>query len=187
MIDKFIVKANPFDLKSNTLANLEQLTASYKNNAKDLNQAIDKLSDSLNPKYWQADHIHLVVNKGEKVFDFEKQSVQKLMEIIDDGRESASFNSVIQTSINSMVQADNTLATVAINDASQVSGDDAQKKVAQAQLEMIKAAQAVSSGHYDDAINHYKNAWELAQQAIYGNDGHGDSNHGNDGHGDNHQ
>jgi hypothetical protein len=87
------------------------------------------------------------------------------MDILGDDHESNSFNTSVQKSINQLVDADKTISTIAISDASSSSGGDAKDDLATAQKEMSKAADDSSKGHYSSAIEHYKNAWELAHKA----------------------
>ena len=120
-----------------------------------INVALDHLNRSLAPGLWQ-DDTHLT-NKGEKVFNEQRAAVSKLMEITN--RPAPEIAAVIQA----LVGADQSLAQTAIMDAMAALGEP--KEIAKALDEMDKAAREVTKGNFDKAIEHYKHAWQQAQQA----------------------
>ncbi len=115
-------------------------------------------------KLWQS--IEPNPKQGEKVFNFEKKAVNKLMKIIKDGDESTLVEDIIQVAIDNMVTIDGSLASDAIKKASLLTDDKSSRKVEEAQKEMDKASEEISKGNFDNAINHYKNAWKKAQEAL---------------------
>jgi len=66
--------------------------------------------------------------------------------------------------IDTLDHADRILADDAVADAVGASGDPQQ--VAQAQDETAAAAADIAAGHFDTAVERYKNAWKKAQQAM---------------------
>ena len=66
--------------------------------------------------------------------------------------------------ISSLLGADQLLAQTAINDAIAAHGNAA--KIAEAQTEMVNAATSIASHDYSGAIDHYKTAWQKAEDAF---------------------
>jgi YVTN family beta-propeller protein len=152
--------------KQSVIPSLQSLTAVDHDDKQDLKQAIEAVQDSVDPSLWQSDGIHLVVKKGEQVFDDEQQAVQQLQGIIDDKRESSSFNATVQNDISELVGVDQGLAKTAIADALDLppSGDSA-KDIAQAQKIMTDASTDADQGHFAEAIQDYSQAWSIAENA----------------------
>ncbi|MCK9209560.1 MAG: T9SS type A sorting domain-containing protein [Ignavibacteriaceae bacterium] len=119
-------------------------------------EAISHINKSLKAELWK-DANHLT-QKGNKVFDEEKDAVEKLT----DKKFNGQFKIDALVAINFLITADRTLAQVAIDDAVAVcNGDkDCQKDIDKANDEMAKAATAIGKGNFGDAIERYKNAWE---------------------------
>jgi len=145
----------PRVLKQGALTSLRALLPTG-NKQKDtkIKQAIERLQQSLASKLW-LDDSHLT-QKGKKVFDREKQAVDKLRQIKNPPPTVASV-------INTLVAVDRALARTAIGEAT-TSGGRA-KKLAEAEKEMQKASKEIAKGHPAQAIEHYGNAWKKAQQA----------------------
>ena len=151
--------------KNGIISSLQALSPTDKDDSHDLDEAIKKLTDSTDPKLWQSEN-DLNPKEGEKVFDSEKDSVHKLMDMIKHGKESSTFNNDIQNAIDGMVSVNRTIASQEIDKAGTIPGNDASHKVAEAQKEMDKASDEISKGHFDNAIDHYKNAWKQVQDVI---------------------
>jgi hypothetical protein len=75
----------------------------------------------------------------------------------------AAFAAEIAAVIQALVGADQTLAQTAIREATAAQGDPG--TIAKALDEMDKAASEISRGNFDNAIEHYKHAWQQAQRA----------------------
>jgi len=91
-------------------------------------------------------------------------AVHTLMDLQKD-KKTQIPSATLQGWINSLVSADQTLAQTEINDATSAGGDP--KKLAEAQKEMAKASESASKGNYDDAIDHYRNAWNKAEESVH--------------------
>jgi len=65
----------------------------------------------------------------------------------------------------SLVSVDSGLAQTEITDATNAGGDA--KKLAEANKEMAKAADSLTKGKPDEAIEHYENAWHKAEESIH--------------------
>jgi len=118
------------------------------------------LASALDPALW-IDGNHLKAKHGNKVFDREKDAVKELMEL---KRKGSIPDATLQGMIDKLVHADQILASDAITQAIVALGDHG--KIAQAQIEMLKAAAELAHHNYDDAIEHYGKAWERAEQAM---------------------
>jgi predicted extracellular nuclease len=146
MIDKMAVR--------DALAAL--LPADDKNTTKQIEKAIDGIDASLNPDWWIDDQT--ITDK--KVFDGERQAVVQLELVVAGGVPEAA---AAQEAIDILVNADRQLARIAIIAATNAGGDPA--KLAEAEFAMSEAAAYVAAGLYNEAINAYKNAWDLATKA----------------------
>jgi nitrous oxidase accessory protein NosD len=146
---------------------LDQVNAAIpgasKHDADKLKDVSKKLTDSLTPSNW-IDGSHLVPKRGDHVFDDEKDAVHTLMDMQKD-KNTQIPSATLQSWIDQLVSADQTLAQTEINDATTAGGDA--KKLADAQKEMAKASDSLSKGKYDDAIDHYKNAWHKAEESVH--------------------
>ena len=136
----------------------------------------------------------MVVKTGDKVFDDEKQAVQHLKNIADGKKESASFAATIQNDINTLVDVDQGIASVAISDANATANgyaganaEDVKQDIAEAQKQVSDAANGTSKGA-SESIDDYRQAWSHAEDAIKDTtqDSHGgDHEDGNDNHQEN--
>jgi hypothetical protein len=146
--------AGPQDVKQAVRASLQsQLPSGNKDTDKRLNDAIDHIDKSLDPKLW-ADATHPDPKKGDKVFNEEKEAVKALMGIKNP-------SATVTTAISQLVAIDRGIAANAIAEAA---GGDA-KKLADANKELAKGDDEASKGHFDGSIDHYKNAWKKALEA----------------------
>lgn len=159
--------------KQSVIPSLLAITPAGHDDQQDFKQAIDAVQDSVNANLWQSDGIHLVVKKGDKVFDYEKQAVDHLTDIIKEKKESSSVVTTLQNDISTLTDVDQKLATTAISDANTaangLTGDhakDAQSDISQAQKEMTQASDEISKGQFAAGIEHYSNAWRHAEDAI---------------------
>jgi hypothetical protein len=154
--------AAPQTMKSDAKADLTNLrnSTSDKEDKKKLSDAIEQLTKALDPSLW-VDGSHLDQRKGEKVFQAEKDAVNKLRELLDDKKSTVSHSALLDL-IQRLVNADQKLAAIAISDAS--TGDP--KDIEKAMEELTKGGERAAQGKYDDAIEHYKNAWKSANKAV---------------------
>lgn len=66
--------------------------------------------------------------------------------------------------LNLLIEADSTLARIAIEEAKDAGGKE--KEIEKAEKEMAKALRELSKGKYHKAIDHYKHAWKHAMKAV---------------------
>ena len=111
---------------------------------------------------------------GHKVFDEEKKAVKHLMKITEEKGEHAD-TAIVKGEVEAVIEklteeADEQLAVVAINDAKSIPIQDAEKQdkvdteIAKAEEELDKAHQELAKDKPDKAIDHFKLAWEHAQE-----------------------
>ena len=120
------------------------------------------LAKSLDPKLW-IDETRLDPKHGEKVLNEEKDAVVKLLDLMKDKKSTIS-DATLQGFMNRLLNADKLLASTAIDDAVHASGDA--KKIDQANDELGKGDARFAHNNFTDAIEHYRNAWKHAQEAI---------------------
>jgi hypothetical protein len=132
-----------------------------------------KVTESVNPTLWSTDGNHLNTKRGEQVFDKEREAVKQIMDVTKNGKESTSVLNSLQNDIDQLVGVDQMLSSVvitdtqnAINGAGTSKIGDAKQDIADAQKEMSKAQDETNKKNYDDAIDHYKNAWKQAEEAL---------------------
>jgi hypothetical protein len=152
----------PKTIKQRVLQDLTALRASItdKKDGDKLDEAIKHLTKSLEPELWVSE-TRLDPKHGEKVFQEEKDAVVKLLDLMKD-KKSTIPDATLQGFINRLVSADRLLASGAINDAA---GGDV-KKIDKANEELSKGDARVADSHFTDAIEHYRNAWKHALQAV---------------------
>ena len=132
------------------------LPAGDKNTTKRIEKAIEGIEASLNTDWWVDDQT--ITDK--KVFDGERQAVVQLELVVASGVPEAV---AAQQAIDTIVNADRQLARIAIIAATNAGGDPV--KLAEAEFAMGEAAAYVAAGLYNEAINAYKVAWDLATKA----------------------
>ena len=159
--------AGPQSSKQDVLNGLLALrgTVTDKQDGKKLDEAIKHLTKSLTDSWW-IDEAHLQAKDGDKVFNEEKDAVNKLSELLKDKKNSLSADqtTIVKDSIVNLVAADRALAQVAINAAIDAGGDP--KEIDKANEEFAKGDSELAKEKYDNAIEHYRNAWQHAQHAV---------------------
>jgi hypothetical protein len=123
---------------------------------KALQKAITKLDQALSNDLWQGDSTHLTL-KGEMFFHRLRDAVKELVKIKNPP-------AIVVNAINNLVSISRKLAQTAIDEAIALPGNAT--KIAKAQSEMSKGDQDRNKGKYANAISHYEEAWEYAQQAV---------------------
>lgn len=158
------LQISPRPAKQYTLDSMTALRATVTNekDAQRLDEAIKKLTRSLDPTLWVDDN-HVDAKHGHQVFSNEKDSVSKLNEILKDSSSSLSKDT-IREYISFMVSADRMLAQTAVNDAIANSGDP--KDIEKAQENIAEGDAFLTAGNTESAIERYREAWKKAIQAL---------------------
>jgi hypothetical protein len=136
-------------------------TVTNKQIAQKLDEAIKHLSNSLEPSLW-VDGNALEPVHGETVFNEEKAAVMFMSDLIKTN--AGALAGVLQGFVNRLIAADHALADIAIHQA--ISTGGAANLITQAQNELAQGDSNTNSGEYTLAIEHFRNAWQLAQQAM---------------------
>ena len=136
-------------------------TVTDKQDGKKLDDAIKHLTNSLNPSLWINDNT-LVAKRGKKVFTEEKNVVVKLSILIK--QNNSGISGSLKQLVRRLVAADRALADIALHQAINAGGDTNQ--IAIATKELTRGNSNANAGQYNVAIEHYRNAWQHAQQAM---------------------
>jgi uncharacterized repeat protein (TIGR01451 family) len=149
--------------KRNVLTDLIALrsTVSNKQIKQKLDETIKHLSNSLEASLWVHGNALEPVH-GETVFNEEKAAVIFMSELIKTN--AGGLAGLLQGFVNRLIAADHALADIAIHQA--ISTGGAANLIAQAQNELAQGESNTNSGEYTLAIEHFRNAWQLAQQAM---------------------
>jgi hypothetical protein len=146
-------------------------TATRKQDADRLRDAVKKLDESLDPDLWIDDY-HPDPKDGQKVFDRERDAVHKLIEIQRD-KNSQFDDTTLQGWIDDIVSADQEITKRARQDALANPGGHDEDKYDKSTIEFGKALQAydpdnpeLSEGKPEESIGHLKNSWKLALESI---------------------
>jgi hypothetical protein len=125
-----------------------------KKDDKYIQEAIDRIDQSLNPDWW-LDASTLDPKNGKLVFDREHQAVQELMKVktVD-----------VQAIIDALVEVDRQIAHQQLIAAINGGGDPG--RIATAQDNMADAAEHVAAGDFAKAVLDYKKAWTNAVKAL---------------------
>jgi Divergent InlB B-repeat domain len=151
-----IAPVTPRVLKEDAVASLQALLPTGDEQADSkIQRAIHEISETLEPQLW-LDDSHLS-DKGQRVFHEEEEAAQALGRI---GNPPA----VVASVVDSLVAADQTLARIAIDEATAAGGDPS--ILAEAETQMQKAAEEIVKGDLPEAIEHYGRAWKKAQQSL---------------------
>ena len=120
---------------------------------------IARIDRSLNSRYWETETT-LHKRRGYRVFYQGWRAVLILRRLTEyDG----SFTAGAQAAIDLLVQADQTLAQVALDTA--INGGGNPERIRRAQTAMDRAAQTLANGRPGWAILYYQAAWQHAVRA----------------------
>jgi List-Bact-rpt repeat protein len=151
-----VAQPGPRVLKQDAVASLQALLPTGDEQADSkIQRAIHEINETLEPQLW-LDDSHLT-HKGKRVFHEEKEAARALGRI-------GNPPTVVAGVVDSLVAADQTLARIAIDEATAAGGDPG--VLAEAETQMQKAAEEIVKGHLPEAIEHYGGAWKKAQQSL---------------------
>ncbi len=134
-----------------------------------LDQAIRNLINSLDPNLW-VDSAHLNPLHGALALSNATKAVSVITEMIQDPQ-SMVDKGILRSVIDQLVSASRSLATTAFTDAINAHGNGDQ--INQCLTELSSADSNAADHNVDytvnnfaNAIEHYQNAWQHAQQAL---------------------
>ena len=159
----------PKSLKQDAIIELETINASKKSVQLKIDKSIWFINKSLDDKLWIDDwHLNSTTMMGARVFNMEKAAIRKLEAA---KKSDPTIGEELELAISKLTEADDMLATTAINDAKNTSVQNPEyqkivdRHITKAEKEMEKAHK-----YLEDkpalAINHFKLAWIHAQIAI---------------------
>jgi hypothetical protein len=153
----------PRAAKLEVLADLVALRATVtdRSDREKLDAAIRHLRKAVDPQLWRDDS-HPDEEVGGRVFGEEEDAVSELRDLIRDPHSTVP-DAVLLALINRMVGADRLIAQVALADAEARGGNPV--RIARARDELTKGNLALSRGRFEDAIEHYRDAWKQALRA----------------------
>jgi hypothetical protein len=126
---------------------------------KSLERATATIVNSLNPAYWNGGF--MLMGKGNKVFDEQKQAVKELADVVKAGNAQSG---AAREAIEDLLVSEEVLARTAIATAIATGGKHTE--IAKAQDALAKALAAQTAGDWDKAVDGYKKAWEQATHAV---------------------
>jgi hypothetical protein len=140
-----------------------------------IEKAIESLWHSLNvdPKHpgkpWKKEPLwlnstHLDPKHGEPVFEEEEEVAKYLDQAMKEKKCPPEIKDDLLAAIFSVVSCDQMLARVQIDDAKKAGGDP--KEIEKAEKEMVEAKEKWDKGDYEQAVEHYENAWLHAIKAM---------------------
>jgi hypothetical protein len=141
---------------------------------KRIEKTIDAINDSLDSELW-INEFDIDSQHGHMVYSEEHKAVQELQQLLKDGEKKGidpNLATAAQDSIDLLVNADRVLTITIMLDAASASGDKPkdQSKIDMenqtAEQEFAQGDTARDSGNYDNAIQHYRQAWEHAGLAL---------------------
>jgi predicted AlkP superfamily pyrophosphatase or phosphodiesterase len=115
-----------------------------------IHKAIDSVRDGLADRFWRDDAT--LGARGSSVFVADRAALQQL----------AKAGAVATPLAKALVAIDEELATAAVDEAMGERGHD--QEVARAQAALRDAAAALAAGDLARALEHYRQAWELARR-----------------------
>ena len=163
----------PVDLKERTVQVLESLLPGVgKDQKKQIEKAIKEVDGSLSPELW-IDAAHVDPKQGHEVFSKEREAVKILDELLKKPKGLAPAQlAVISSAIGDLVEADRLLALTLLNETTGLDAldpkrqDKVDKELAEAWVEIGKGDAERDASEFDDAVQHYRKAWEHATHGI---------------------
>ncbi len=124
-------------------------------------KAIEHIDLSLDVALW-IDNTHLDPDDGQKVFEEDKKAVEELEKIVEEG---GPFVVDAQVALDALVEVAETLAQTAIDEVDCLADPACEDELFKAAEDMTTAAEKLAEGKPNEAVDHYKKAWEHARKA----------------------
>jgi hypothetical protein len=132
-------------------------TVADKRDRRKLDEAIENLSDALDPVLW-LDQTHLQAGAEERVFKLGKQAVSRLIDLLRD-KKSIVSDELLLTLIHRIVRAMRALAVAGMTD---IRDQDSRKQICKARPEIPSGDIDVAGGRFLSGIEHFGNRCKFA-------------------------
>ncbi|MCH7940566.1 MAG: PKD domain-containing protein, partial [Thaumarchaeota archaeon] len=141
---------------------------------KRVEKAIDAINDSLDSKLW-INEAYLDEKQGHKVYSEERKAVKELQQLLKDGEKKGidpALKEAAKDAIDLLVNSDRVLTITLMLDSSAATADkqNDQNKIDKenttAEDEFSQGDASRDAGDFDNAIQHYRKAWEHAGLAL---------------------
>ena len=159
---------SPQQLKRDAITTLEQISATDRELQRTITRAIEHITRSLSDKghalFLDAFRI-LPPSQGNKVFERERQAVERLRSGLARDDTPEDIKTVFQEVINALVEADRAIAALSIATAQQLvqTGGGNPKKLPKAQREFERAVREAEPRR---AIERFEKAWGASQEVV---------------------
>jgi len=156
-----VVEAGPLALLKSVLADLQSLRSTLTGKEqKALDQAIDRLTEALDPRLW-LDQTHLRARDGGRVFQKIKETIQALRELTDS--QSSPLPSGNGPGFRErLAESGRMLALAAMADMAPGSGERGQ--ISQAIRALAKGDQDIAEGRFNSGVEQYCLAWAASDR-----------------------
>jgi predicted outer membrane repeat protein len=155
---------SPRTLEKNVLTDLMNFQKNTLNqdDVTELGEAITDLNAALTSSFY-VDDSHLNHSTGDQVFINDNAAVTEMMELYNDALSKVP-KAALLADVNTLAQADQQFAAIAIMDATNAKGNANELSVANGQLQT--GISDVNAGKFTDAINAFWSAWLDAGRSL---------------------
>lgn len=155
--------------KQNIVESLENLKNNpdvSKKSKKHIESAIEKINESLDEKYWK-NGSELNIKEGEKVLNLDKNSINKLDNILEDKKESAVIKNEIFMINLKIAEIDKSLTNNAIISIQEIiMSEKGLKKLDKAIQNFEEGDELLDDSDYDKAMKKFLKSWNLIKQSL---------------------
>jgi len=155
--------------KQNIVESLEDLKNNHaisKKSKKHIDDAIQKINESLDEKYWK-NGSELNIKEGEKVLNLDKNSINKLDNILKDKNESLVIKNEIFMINLKIAEIDKSLVDNAITSIQEIiMSEKGLKKLDKAIQNFEQGDEFLDNSDYDKAMKKFLKSWDLIKQSL---------------------
>ncbi len=155
--------------KQNIVESLEDLKNNHaisKKSKKHIDDAIEKINESLDEKYWKNDS-ELNIKEGEKVLNLDKNSINKLDSILEDKKESPIIKNEIFIINLKIAEIDKSLVNNTITSIQEIiMSEKGVKKLDKAIQNFEEGDELLDNSDYDKAMKKFLKSWDLIRQSL---------------------
>lgn len=164
-----VLAVTPMQEKENIIEELEDIKNDPKitiKSAKNIENAIINIRDSLDPKLWK-DESSLNLKNSEKMFGYEEKSIKELEKVIKNKKESVEIKKEITEILQRLIITDKIITQAMISDVFEsIIDENTIKKIEKSQDEFEKGNSNLANNEYDEMIKHYGKSLSIIQKAL---------------------